>query len=184
MPDPPRYPDAGEHTGLPRWVKMTGIIVAVVALLVVVILLVGGGGGHSSPIQHGGDGGGTPSSSVAPGAGAGGHSGPPEGAIGDHAARPAQVRAHRPRGVLGRLARRGWLLPGTRDCRSDQPGCSAGAWRPSRDGADRQVRHPSVGACFAADRDCAVTGHPMGLVPALLGPVQIRADHLFPSASC
>jgi len=40
-------------TGIPRWVKVVGIVVAVVALLVVVIMLVGGVGGHG-PGRHGG----------------------------------------------------------------------------------------------------------------------------------
>lgn len=44
-----RYDDESS-TGVPRWVKVAGIILAVVALLVVVVLLVGGGHG---PRRHG-----------------------------------------------------------------------------------------------------------------------------------
>jgi hypothetical protein len=53
MADPPRYLNSREHTegdtGIPRWMKVVGIIVAVVALLVIVMLLVGGGSGHKRP---------------------------------------------------------------------------------------------------------------------------------------
>jgi hypothetical protein len=55
--------DRESPPGMPRWVKVAGIILAVVALLVVVMLLVGGGGGHG-PQRHGGAGGQTPRSSV------------------------------------------------------------------------------------------------------------------------
>jgi hypothetical protein len=41
--------DREPTTGIPRWTKVVGIIVAVVALLVVVMLLVGGGSGHRRP---------------------------------------------------------------------------------------------------------------------------------------
>jgi hypothetical protein len=44
------YDDHESATGVPRWVKLTGIVLAVVALIVVVILLVGGG---HSPRRHG-----------------------------------------------------------------------------------------------------------------------------------
>ncbi len=49
MADPPPYPDTGvgpgrEYPGIPRWVKVSGIIVIVLVLLVVVMLLIGGGG--------------------------------------------------------------------------------------------------------------------------------------------
>jgi hypothetical protein len=66
MADPSRYPDSREDSGVPRWVKVIGILVIVVVLLVVVILLVGGGGEHG-PGRHtslGGDGGNTPAVSV------------------------------------------------------------------------------------------------------------------------
>jgi hypothetical protein len=53
--DPSRYDDAG---GVPRWVKVFGIVALVVALLVVVMLLMGGTGGHG-PQRHGGAGGAT-----------------------------------------------------------------------------------------------------------------------------
>jgi hypothetical protein len=59
MTDPPRPPEASDDsgmrydgessTGMPRWVKLVGIIVAVLALLVVVMLLIGGGHG---PRRH------------------------------------------------------------------------------------------------------------------------------------
>lgn len=55
--------DSESPPGIPRWVKVVGIVVAVVALLVVVMLLVGGGGGHG-PQRHGGAGGQAPPSSV------------------------------------------------------------------------------------------------------------------------
>ena len=59
MTDRPGSPDTGDDSfdyeheparGIPRWVKIGGIIVAVVALLVVIMLLVGGGHG---PGRHG-----------------------------------------------------------------------------------------------------------------------------------
>ena len=53
MTDPPRSPKTGNdngmgydresRTGIPRWVTVAGIILAVVALLVVVVLLVSSG---------------------------------------------------------------------------------------------------------------------------------------------
>jgi hypothetical protein len=48
---------SGDHnhepaTGIPRWAKVTGIIVAVVALLAVAMMLIGGVGGHG-PSRHG-----------------------------------------------------------------------------------------------------------------------------------
>jgi hypothetical protein len=62
MADRPHSPSTGDDSGsvydhestvgIPRWVKVAGIILAVVALLVVVVLLVGGGGGHG-PSRHG-----------------------------------------------------------------------------------------------------------------------------------
>jgi hypothetical protein len=54
--------DRESPPGIPRWVKVVGIVVAVVALLVVVMLLVGGGG--HGPQRHGGAGGQAPPSSV------------------------------------------------------------------------------------------------------------------------
>jgi len=52
MTDPPRYSDSreDEDTGVPRWVKVLGIIVAVVVLLVVVVLIIGGG--EHGPWRH------------------------------------------------------------------------------------------------------------------------------------
>jgi hypothetical protein len=56
MADPPRYPGTGDDTdneagpdresppGVPRWVKVLGIIAAVLVLLTVIVLVVGGGG--------------------------------------------------------------------------------------------------------------------------------------------
>jgi hypothetical protein len=59
MGDPPRARDPGENAGvtadrgsppgMPRWVKVSGIIVAVLVLLLVVVLLVSGGHG---PRRH------------------------------------------------------------------------------------------------------------------------------------
>lgn len=61
MADPPRYLDTGEDGGvapnrgspppMPRWVKVSGIIVAVLVLLVVIVMLIPGGGGHG-PGRH------------------------------------------------------------------------------------------------------------------------------------
>ena len=48
MVDPFRSPEPG---GIPRWVRVSGIIVVVLALLVGVMLLLGGGGGHG-PRRH------------------------------------------------------------------------------------------------------------------------------------
>lgn len=56
MTDPYRDTDPLERTGLPRWVKVAGITVAVLVLLVVVMMLAGGGGGgHIVPDHSGGD---------------------------------------------------------------------------------------------------------------------------------
>jgi hypothetical protein len=59
MADPPRSRDPGEAAGvaadrgsppgMPRWVKVSGIIVAVVVLLLVIVLLLAGGHG---PRRH------------------------------------------------------------------------------------------------------------------------------------
>jgi len=59
MADPPRSPDTGGDTGvgpdrgegMPRWVKVLGIIVAVVVLLIVIVMLLPGGG--HGPSRHG-----------------------------------------------------------------------------------------------------------------------------------
>ena len=61
--DPGMVYDRESPPGMPRWVKVAGIILAVVALLVVVMLLVGGGGGHG-PQRHGGAGGQAPPASA------------------------------------------------------------------------------------------------------------------------
>jgi hypothetical protein len=53
-----------ESTGRPRWVKLTGLVVAVVVVLVIVIMLMGGGGGGHGPQRHGGTGGATPPATV------------------------------------------------------------------------------------------------------------------------
>jgi len=45
--------DHESRTGLPRWVKVAGIVLAVVALLVVVMMLIGGGV-HRPTFNHGG----------------------------------------------------------------------------------------------------------------------------------
>jgi hypothetical protein len=52
MTDQHRSP---ESNGLPRWVKVVGIVVIVVALLFVAMMLIGGPGGHG-PSRHGGSG--------------------------------------------------------------------------------------------------------------------------------
>jgi hypothetical protein len=83
MVDPPRHPNSGEDAGMPRWVKVLGIVVAVVVLLVVAMMLIGGGGHR--PRRHGGVGSDAPPSTVTQdaslgGAGGAGHTGPPEGA--------------------------------------------------------------------------------------------------------
>ena len=75
MADPPRAGDPGEAAdlaadrgsppGMPRWVKVSGIIVAVLVLLLVIVLLISGG--EHGPRRHLSDGAGghTPRSSVA-----------------------------------------------------------------------------------------------------------------------
>jgi hypothetical protein len=55
MGEPSNDDDAG---GIPRWVKVFGIIALMVGLLVVVMLLIGGGG--HGPQRHGGAGVATP----------------------------------------------------------------------------------------------------------------------------
>jgi hypothetical protein len=64
MTDPPRSRGTGDDggtrydrdssTGIPRWVKVVAIVVAIMALLVVVMMLVGGGGRHN-PLRHVGE---------------------------------------------------------------------------------------------------------------------------------
>jgi hypothetical protein len=81
MVDPPRHPNSGEDAGMPRWVKVLGIVVAVVVLLVVAVMLIGGGGHR--PRRHG-VGNDAPPPTVAQdaslgGTGGAGHTGPPEG---------------------------------------------------------------------------------------------------------
>lgn len=51
--------DRESTTGIPRWVKVVGIVLAVAVLLFIVMLLVGnGGGGGHGPARHtSGDGG-------------------------------------------------------------------------------------------------------------------------------
>ena len=60
MPDEPSYAEAGddagtkpagEWTGMPRWVKVFGIVALAVLLLLLIVLLTGGGGGHG-PGRH------------------------------------------------------------------------------------------------------------------------------------
>lgn len=73
MADPSRSPGTGDDDGtgydrepppgVPRWVKVIAIVIAIVALLVVVMMLVGGGGQHN-PLRHVAEGGGTPPVSV------------------------------------------------------------------------------------------------------------------------
>jgi hypothetical protein len=60
MAEPPRDPNTGEDAGvaadhgsppgMPRWVKVSGIIVAVLVLLVVIVMLISGGG--HGPRRH------------------------------------------------------------------------------------------------------------------------------------
>ena len=52
-------PDHGEFQGMPRWVKVSGIVVVLLAVLVAVLLVLGGPGGHG-PGRH----------ALAPGSGA------------------------------------------------------------------------------------------------------------------
>ena len=61
--DPPRYRNSREEAGIPRWVKVLGIVVAVVVLLVVATMFIGSGG--HSPRRHGGAGGDVPSATAA-----------------------------------------------------------------------------------------------------------------------
>ena len=52
MSKPTWNPGPSERAGIPRWVKMGGIIVAVVILLAIVMMVAGGGSGHQIP-DHG-----------------------------------------------------------------------------------------------------------------------------------
>jgi hypothetical protein len=45
-------PDRESTSGIPRWVKMVGIILAVLVLLFVVVQLAGGGLGGHGPRRH------------------------------------------------------------------------------------------------------------------------------------
>jgi hypothetical protein len=73
MADPPRARDPGEDAGvaadrgsppgMPRWVKVSGIIVAVLVLLLVIVLLLAGGHGPRRRLSSGA-GGHAPRSSV------------------------------------------------------------------------------------------------------------------------
>jgi hypothetical protein len=48
--DPPTYADSNPDSGgLPRWVKLAGILVVIVLLLVLSMMLLGGG---HSPVRH------------------------------------------------------------------------------------------------------------------------------------
>jgi len=57
--------DAPPYPGIPRWLKVSGIIVIVAVLLVIIIMFIGGGqhgpgrhrpssdsGGHTPPTEH------------------------------------------------------------------------------------------------------------------------------------
>jgi hypothetical protein len=65
MADPPRARDPGKDAdmaaergsppGMPRWVKVSGIIVAVLVLLLIVVLLVSGGHGPRRHLSAGAD---------------------------------------------------------------------------------------------------------------------------------
>jgi hypothetical protein len=58
MPDSPPYPDtgagpAGEPTArVPRWVKVSLMVVAVIVVVLVVVMLVGGHQGSPGPGGH------------------------------------------------------------------------------------------------------------------------------------
>jgi uncharacterized cupredoxin-like copper-binding protein len=82
MADPPRSPDTGADPdrgeGMPRWVKVFGIIIIVLGLLAVVVLLIGGG--RHGPGRHLGAGGDTAPSSGHQRSGVGGPADPAEAA--------------------------------------------------------------------------------------------------------
>lgn len=50
--DPGMDPDHHPGEGMPRWVKVSGIVVLLVAALAVILLVLGGPGGHG-PGRHG-----------------------------------------------------------------------------------------------------------------------------------
>lgn len=50
--DPGMDPDHRSAEGMPRWVKICGLIVMVVVILAIIVLVVGGPGGHG-PGRHG-----------------------------------------------------------------------------------------------------------------------------------
>jgi hypothetical protein len=50
MTDPPRAHRTDDRPRVPRWVKVTGIVLAVIALLVVLVMLALGG---HTPMRHG-----------------------------------------------------------------------------------------------------------------------------------
>lgn len=52
-----------DYTGMPRWVKVTGLVVALLVLVVVVVMLIAGPGEHG-PSRHGGPGEQTPPTSM------------------------------------------------------------------------------------------------------------------------
>lgn len=61
MADSPRYaderhnptvgPDRGSSTGMPRWAKVSAIVVLALIVLILAMLLIGGPGGHG-PGRH------------------------------------------------------------------------------------------------------------------------------------
>jgi hypothetical protein len=53
MAGPPPYPDTGDDTGTPRWVRVFGIIGIIVVLLFVILHLTGGGVGGHRLMEHG-----------------------------------------------------------------------------------------------------------------------------------
>jgi hypothetical protein len=77
MTDPRRSPDNGvapdRGEGMPRWLKLTGIIVLILILLVGVMLLVGGGHRPRRHAASGDPGGQTPPFSVTTPRGVPGH---------------------------------------------------------------------------------------------------------------
>jgi hypothetical protein len=96
MADPPGDRDTGEDArlaadrqpapGMPRWVKVTAVIVAVLALLLVIVMLISGGG--HGPQRHQSDGAAGPAarSSISAAFTL------PSGNLGDH---PAAAASHR-----------------------------------------------------------------------------------------
>ncbi|CAA9524817.1 MAG: hypothetical protein AVDCRST_MAG67-3539, partial [uncultured Solirubrobacteraceae bacterium] len=95
---------------------------------------------------------------------------------------PAQVRAHRARHLLGRLARRGRRLSCPIGGWRDEPAGTGGARRVRSDGVDRLVCARPAERRVAADRRGPVAGNEVGPDPALLGPGQAhdqccRHDH-------